>query len=61
MNYPAMTQPLLAKGNNNYISFLVVAREVTLRTHTVNGVQVEMSSHPFTDENSQLSPIKVSH
>ena len=33
---------------------LADARNVTLRKHTINGAQVEVSYHPFTSEEPEL-------
>ena len=46
---------------NNGIFLLADARDVTLRKHSINGAQVEVSCHPFTEENSESQSSQVSH
>ena len=41
--------------------FLADAGNVTLRTHSINGAQVEVSCHPFTEENSESQISQVGH
>ena len=46
---------------NNGTFLLADARNVTLRTHSINGEKVEVSCHPFTEENSESQSSQVSH
>ena len=43
------------------VFFLADAGNVTLRKHIFNGAQVEVSCHPFTEENSESQTSQVSH
>ena len=43
------------------IFLLADARNVTLKKHSINGAQVEVSCHPFTEENSESQSSQVSH
>ena len=40
---------------------LADAGNVLLRKHSINGAQVEVSRHPFTEENSESNSSQVSH
>ena len=46
---------------NKVVFRLADARNVTLRKHSINGAQVEVSYHPFTEENSESQISQVSH
>ena len=43
------------------VFFLADAGNVTLRKHSINGAQVEVSCYPFTEENSESQISQVSH
>ena len=46
-------------GNNNFL-VSTVATNVTLRTHTINGTQVQVSSHPNEDKrNLPSSQVRI--
>ena len=47
--------------SNNGIFLLADAGNVTRRKHSINGAQVEVSCHPFTEENSESQSSQVSH
>ena len=46
-------------GNNNFL-VATVATNVTLRAHTINGTQIQVSSHPNKDKpNLPSSQVRI--